>query len=193
MKIHIDTDVDDVVVLQQKTPIQFIFSELLIYLSQLIVFFWVTFLVSGSLRDEERLIEYLNTKIGDNSMSEVGYIILATIITFGTILMIVKAAPHSRWLDELADEVLSSISRTIYFFGSSVTGSILAVALYSALNDSNDSPRPEMWLSMSLVFGLGAFLYGCGASYAFKYKKYIAKSRSNKSNQSDANKAGATD
>ena len=39
MKINIDTEVDDVVILQKKTTFQFILSEALIYLSQIMVFF----------------------------------------------------------------------------------------------------------------------------------------------------------
>ena len=185
MKIHIDTDVDDVVILQKKTTWQFILSEVLVYISQVMVFFWVTFLVSGSLTNEDKLVAYLSTKINDNSLSEVAHIVLGTVITFGIILMIIKASPSSRWLEELADDVLASISRTVYFFGSSVTGSILAVALYSKLNPAKENPNPEFWLGLSAVFGLGAFLYGCGSSYAFKYKKYIAKSRPNKSKHAD--------
>lgn len=191
MKIHIDTDVDNVVILQKKTVFHFILSEALIYLSQVMVFFWVAFLVSGSLTNEDKLVKYLELKIHDNSISEVGHIILGTIITFGIILMIIKALPTSRWLDELADDVLASISRTIYFFGSSVTGTVLAVALYSNLNPVKDNPAPEFWLGLSAAFGFGAFIYGCGTSYAFKYKKYIAKLRPNKSKQADADKTGA--
>jgi hypothetical protein len=191
MKIHIDTEVDDVVILQKKTMFQFVLSEALVYLSQIMVFFWVTFLVSGSLTNEEKLVRFLDSKIHDNSLSEVGHVILGTIITFGIILMIIKALPTSRWLEELSDDILASISRTIYFFGSSVTGSILAVALYSNLNPTKDNPAPEFWLGLSAIFGFGAFLYGCGTSYAFKYKKYIVKSRLNKSKQADADKTGA--
>ncbi|MCV6623865.1 MAG: hypothetical protein OIF51_19185 [Cellvibrionaceae bacterium] len=190
MKIHIDTEVDDVVILQKKTTFQFILNEALIYLSQIMVFFWVTFLVSGSLTNEENLIKFLGSKIHDNSLSEVGHVILGTVITFGIILMIIKVSPTSRWLEELSDEILASISRTIYFFGSSVTGSILVVALYSNLNPTKDNPAPEFWLGLSAIFGFGAFIYGCGTSYAFKYKKYIAKSRPNKSKQADADKTG---
>lgn len=190
MKIYIDTDVDDVVILYKKTPFQFVLNEFLIYLSQVMVFFWVTFLVTGSLSDEDKLVKYLSSNINDNSLSEVGHIILATIITFGIILMIIKVSSPSRWLDELADDVLASISRTVYFFGSSVTGAILAAALYSNLNPTKENPAPEFWLGLSLIFGLGSFIYGCGTSYAFKYKKYIAKSRPHKSKQSDADKTG---
>ena len=151
----------------------------------------MTFLVSGSLTNEEKLVTFLDSKIHDNSLSEVGYAILGTIITFGIILMIVKASPTSRWLEEISDDVLASISRTIYFFGSSVTGSILAVALYSRLNPAEENPTPEFWLGLSVIFGVGAFLYGCGISYAFKYKKYISKSRPNTSKQTAADKPGS--
>lgn len=175
MKIHIDTDVDQVVILQKKTSFQFIISEILIYLTQIMLFFWVTFLVSGSLNDEIRLVKYVESKINENSLSEVGYIILATLLVLGIIFFIAKAAPATGWLDELADDVFLSISRTIYFFGSSVTGAILAIALFSYLNPDKNNATPAIWLGLSLVFGLGAFLYGCVASYVIRYKKYIAK------------------
>lgn len=185
MKISIDTEVDQVIILHKKTGFQFIVSEILIYLSQIMVFFWVTFLVSGSLNDEERLVSFLSTKVNESSLSEVGYIILATVITLGIISAITRAAPPTGWLDELADEVLSSMSKTIYFFGSSITGAILAVALFSYLNPDTKNPAPEFWLSLSLIYGFGAFLYGCGTNYMFKYKKFIAKPSPNKSSNSD--------
>ncbi|EKP0295037.1 hypothetical protein JFR03_001780 [Aeromonas veronii] len=189
--MHIDTEVDDVVILQKKTKFQFVLSEALVYLSQIMVFFWVAFLVSGSLTNEEQLVRFLDSKVHDNSLSEVGHIILGTIITFGITLMIIKASPTSRWLEELSDDILSSISRTIYFFGSSVSGSILAIAIYSNFHPTKENPTPEFWLGLSAIFGFGAFLYGCSTSYAFKYKKYIAKSRPNKSKQADADKTDA--
>lgn len=168
-------DSGEVVEIRKKSRFEFFVGEILIYLAQIMVFFWVTFLISGSLSDEDKLVDFLSTKINDNSISEIGYIILGTIITFGIILAIQRAAPATVWFDEVADEILTSISRTIYFFGSSVTGSILAVSLFSYLNPDNGNPKPEFWLSLSVVFGVGAFLYGCLASYAFSHKKYVAK------------------
>jgi|SRR5690554_463944 len=168
-------DADEVVAVRKKSRVKFFVGEVLIYLAQIKVFFWVAFLISGSLNDEDRLVEFLSARFNDNSLSELGYIILGTIITFGTILAAQKAAPENIWFDEVADEILMSISRTIYFFGSSVTGSILAVSLFIYLNPDNEAPKPEFWLSLSVVFGIGAFLYGCLISYAFSHKKYVAK------------------
>lgn len=185
MKISIDTDIDQIVILQKKTLRQFIINESLIYLSQIMVFFWVAFLVSSSLNNEDALVRFLDAKINNNSISEMGYIILATLITLGILTLISKAAPTTGWLEEVAEDVLSSISRTIYFFGSSVTGSILAVALFSQLNPPDDNSTPEFWLSLSLIFGIGAFLYGCGTSYMFKHKRFIIKTNPNKQKQQD--------
>lgn len=77
--------------------------------------------------------------------------------------MTIKDFPTSRWLEELSDDILLSISRIIYFFGSSVSGSILAIEIYSNLNPTKDNPTPEFWfwLGLSAIFGFGAFLYGC--------------------------------
>jgi hypothetical protein len=192
MKISVDTEVDQVIILHKKTGFQFVVSEILIYISQVMVFFWVTFLVSGSLNNEDGLANFLNSKINENSLSEVGYIILATVITLGIVSVITRVAPPNGWLDELAYEVLLSMSKTIYFFGSSVTGSLLAVALFSYLHPDTKNPAPEFWLSSSLIYGLGAFLYGCGTSYMFNYKKFIARSSPNKSSNSDGvNTAGS--
>lgn len=182
MKIIIDTDIDQVVILHKKTLRQFIFNESLIYLSQIMVFFWVAFLISNSLKNEDALVKFIDTKFNNNSVSEVGHIILATLITLGILTLIAKAVPPTGWLEELAEDVLSSISRTIYFFGSSVTGSILTVALFSKLNPSDKNSDPVFWLSLSLVFGVGAFIYGCATSYMFKHKKFIIK-KSKKENQ----------
>ncbi|WP_139126173.1 hypothetical protein [Aeromonas sp. DNP9] len=107
--------------------------------------------------------------------------------------MTIKDFPTSRWLEELSDDILLSISRIIYFFGSSVSGSILAIEIYSNLNPTKDNPTPEFWfwLGLSAIFGFGAFLYGCSTSYTFKYKKDITKSCPNKSKQADTDKTGA--
>ena len=173
MKIEIDTDVDNVIIVNKKTELQFFISELLIYLSQIIMFFWVAFLVSNSLNDEKKLAEYINSIINEDSQSEIGYIFLATIITLGILTFFTKITSSSKWLEDLSNEVLHSFSRTIYFFGSSVTGSIIAVSIFTKINNTTESLNPEVWLILSLVFGLGSFLYGFILSYALNRDKNI--------------------
>lgn len=161
----------------QKGFAQFLIEEILVYLSQIMVFFWVAFLVSSSLSDESKLVDFLGARLNKNSISEVGYIILATIITLGIIKFIESILPNNSFIEKLTDEVIRSISRTIYFFGSSTAGTILAAFLYLKVHPDKTSTNPTFFLGISFVFGLSAFLYGVGISYLVKHKKILSREK----------------
>lgn len=166
-------DPNTTLIIEKKTTSEFIFTELAIYLSQIFMFFVVAALTSNMLRDEASLTNYMNARINDHSLEEVGYIIVATLLTIGIFSALSRIIKFSGWLEGLSDEVLNEIPRTIYFFGSSVTGAMVAAAIFLHNHPSVKAPAIGYWLFMAFVFGLGAFLYGCGASYAFKRKTHV--------------------
>lgn len=116
-------------------------------------------------------LEFVNSKINGNSMSELGYVIASTVLILGVLSYLSKAIEQKKWLDELSNEIISSIPRTIYFFGSSITGTLLAVGFFMQVNPGASQVKPELMFGMSFMIGLGAFLYGCGANYVHERKK----------------------
>lgn len=169
----ISIDPNTTLVIEKKTSFEFIVTELAIYLSQTFMFFVVAALTSNMLRDEASLTNYMNSKINDHSLEEVGYIIVATILTIGILSALARAIKPIGWLEALSDEVLNEIPRAIYFFGSSVTGAIIAAAIFVHNHPVVKAPAVGYWLFMAAVFGFGAFIYGCGMSYAFKQKTHV--------------------
>ncbi len=163
-------------VIQKQTTASFILTELCVYVSQIVMFFFVTVLTSNLLRDETRLVEYINSKINGNTMYEVAATMIAIAATVGIIAAISKAAPKTSLLERLADEVLAEAPRTAYIFGSSVAGIFLASAFFLSNHPETKAPPVGFWLFYGFMAGLAGFLYGCAFAYAFKHKALIKSS-----------------
>jgi hypothetical protein len=94
-------------------------------------------------------------------------------LTIGILSALARAIKPTGRLEALSDEVLNEAPRAIYFFGSSVTGTIVAAAIFIHNHPAVKAPAVSYWLFMAAVFGFGAFMYGCGLSYAFKRKTHV--------------------
>jgi len=172
------TTSDDFVATARQSPRMFVFTELLIYISQIVMFFFVAVLTSNLLRDEKQLLGYMNSKINENTTFEVVATMFAIAATMGIIAGIARAAPASSLLQRLADEFLSEVPRTAYVFGSGVAGTLLAAALFIHNHPQVEGPRPGFWLFGAVFIGALGFLYGCMFAYAFKHKTQIKRSPS---------------
>lgn len=173
----------DVLLLQKKSSTVFVITELCVYASQVLMFFLVAVLTSNLLRDEKQLVNYMTSKVNENTAVEVFATMLAIAATLGFIACIAKAAPETSLLERLADEVLAEAPRTVYVFGSGVSGTLLAVALYTHWHPEAQSPPVAFWLVAALFSALAGFIYGCLFAYAFKHKTHI-KASSRASNHS---------
>jgi hypothetical protein len=152
----------------------FVLTEFLVYLSQIVMFFFVAVLTSNLLRDEKNLLNYMTTRINENTVFEVVATMLAVAATMGIIAGIARAAPASSLLERLADEVLGEAPRTAYVFGSSVTGTLLAAALFMQNHLQVEGPRPQFWLFAAILAAFVGFAYGCMFAYAFKHKAQVS-------------------
>ena len=162
---------------EKKTVFMFIATEIAIYISQILMFFFVAVLTSNLLRDEKLLATYMEQKINGNTVFDVIATMIAIAATLGVISGITKALPASSVLKLVADEVLSEAPRTAYVFGSSVAGTLLAAALFVHNNPQIQSAPSTFWLFGAFILGTVGFLYGCAFSYAFKHKSHITQER----------------
>ncbi len=161
------------VIIPKKTLTTFILTELLVYISQIFIFFMVAVFASHMLSEEKALVTYVDGKINEHSLSEVGFVILGVTVALGILAMLKQVLSKQDWLEEISEEVLYEASRAIYFFGSSVTGALIATAIFVGQHPAANIPGVAAWVSMSLIFGLGSFAYGCFASWVFKRKRFI--------------------
>ena len=166
----------ELIEIKKQTATKFVFSELVVFCSQVLIFFVVAIFTSDFLKSEERLVKYTEAKINDGSMAELGLTFIAILFVIGIFSAIGKIFDN-KITDDFVHEILCEIPKTIYFFGSSVTGVMLAVSLFLSENpDSKSTPMSVLALSVSVA--LAAFIYGCGTSYAFKRKTHIISSPS---------------
>lgn len=166
----------------KKTTLIFIIHELGLYLSQVIVFLLVGIFASDFLKNEELLVAYANTRINENSMLELFYILFATLSVIGLLKVIDEVIEHGI-IKSLITDVVNEIPKVIYFFGSSVAGVMVAIALF--LNNNPDHSEPaEKFAAMGVFFAMLMFFYGAGMSYLLKKKTHIK--RPNKSIQPTA-------
>lgn len=144
-----------------KLNASFYFTELLIFLSQVIVIFLVAFFTTDLLRNETRLEEFANAKINNSTMSEIGLTLLAITLWLG-VLTIIKEFADSSFLSKLSGEILNELPRTIYFFGSSITAAILAIAVYTMNHPASHAKPASGYFLLAAWLALVAFIYGCG-------------------------------
>ncbi|HEY0917092.1 MAG TPA: hypothetical protein VGE22_19600, partial [Solimonas sp.] len=108
----------------------FFLLELFIYLSQVFMFFIVAVMASNFLGDEETLVRFMNSKINDQSFNEVGFMLVAIVVTVGVLTTIASMVRNSSWQELLTREVLRELPRAIYAFGSSVSGPMIAAGVF---------------------------------------------------------------
>jgi hypothetical protein len=165
------------VVVTKQTTGMFVLTELCVYASQILMFFFVAALTSNLLRDEKQLLAYLTSRINENTMFEVAATMLAIAATLGIVAAIAKAAPPSSLLQRLADEVLAEAPRTAYVFGSGVAGTLCAAAIFIGNHPGVAAQPPAYWLMLAGWSAFIGFAYGCAFAYAFKHRAFIKASK----------------
>lgn len=155
--------------------ISFVFTELCVFLAQVLVIFIVAFFISDSLSSEERLTEFVNGKINMHTMYELGLTLFAVTFVLGLLTLIKEGVPSS-YVEKIIGEVLFELPRTIYLFGSCITASTVAMAFFLSAHPQATTQPAAGYFGLSAFFALSFFGYGCGAKAFFLSKK--AKSAS---------------
>ncbi|AYF15591.1 hypothetical protein P7M41_25560 [Vibrio parahaemolyticus] len=141
----------------------FLKREVAIYISQIFLFFWITFLLSECLTSEEKLLEHIDGIISDDLIITMLYTVIASIITLGFIEFIAKGLSEVSFLKLVSDDVALSIGRAMYTLGSSITGACLATGIFSLIHYNTDLAVKYFWVSLGIGFVM--FLYGYFISY----------------------------
>ncbi|PSV88674.1 hypothetical protein [Photobacterium iliopiscarium] len=160
----------------KQSPHKFIFSEFVVFVSQIFMFFMVTIFVSNFLNNEDKLINFLNQKINDGTIGDLILSLLAILIVIGLFTTLDRVIDNKH-VKFYIDEVLNEIPKLIYTLGSSVTGSMLATSLFLVLNPNIEITAIKT-ATTAISFAFIVFIYGCGFSYIFKRKTHIIKKQS---------------
>ncbi len=166
---------------KKQTSGSFIFSELIIFLSQIVIFFVVSVFTSDFLSDEKGLIKYSQQKINDGSLAELGLMFLAIAIVVGGFTIIGEAIGKES-TKRYITAVLYEMPKTIYVFGSGATGVMIAMTLYLYFNPETATADAQGFALTTGYFALMIFIVGCGLSYFFKRKTHILGSNESESN-----------
>lgn len=150
---------------------KFIFSEFVIFVSQVAVFFMVAVFTSSFLNSEEKLVAFSEQKINDGSLAELGLTFLAILVVIG-LFSAVGRIFDNRHVEHYVNEILCEMPKTIYVFGSAATGAMLAISLFVHLHPT-DEVNAKGVAVLSVLFAFMMFIYGCGFSYAFKRKTHV--------------------
>lgn len=162
---------------------KFVFSEFVIFISQVAVFFMVAVFTSNFLNSEEKLVKFSEQKINDGSLAELGLTFLAILVVIGLFSALGRIF-ENKHIEYYVNEVLCEMPKTIYVFGSAATGAMLAISLFAYLHPADDV-NAKGFAALSVMFAFMMFIYGCGFSYAFKRKTHLLE-KPNKSMQSTA-------
>ncbi|WP_146145221.1 hypothetical protein [Photobacterium kishitanii] len=151
------------IIFKSKSFKYFLGKEVSIYLAQIYLFFWMTFLFSACFTSEEKLLEYLNSVITDKVVITVLYTIISSIITIGSIEFLAKGMKKSSFIKLISDDIALSIGRAMYTIGSSLSGVCIAATVFLFSTSDYDNAIKFGWSSVLLGFVL--FVYGFCISY----------------------------
>ncbi|WP_264876020.1 hypothetical protein [Vibrio agarivorans] len=171
----------------KQTKFQFFAKELVVFVSQILVFFVVAVLTSSFLSNEQALTEFASTKINDGSLKELLLTFVAIFFVVGCFTTIQRLT-DSEVINDFIDEVLFEIPKTIYFFGSSLSGVMLAISMFLLFDESNEGST-EKYFAVTIVFAIMAFIYGSTLSYKLKKKTHILSYETNKKFKSDSQRS----
>lgn len=150
--------------------INFWFIEFCVFISQVVVIFFVSFFISDMFRSEGRLTEFVNGKVNTNTITELLLTIGALIFVMGA-LAVAKEFIPSNMVEKIAGDVLHELPRTIYLFGSSITAVTAAVATFIYNHPESTSKPAAGFFAMSAMFAFTFFAFGCGAKALLTLKK----------------------
>jgi hypothetical protein len=158
----------------------FLITELFVFFSQIINFLAVAAFSSNFLQDESHLVQYAEAKLNPHTLPDIGLHLLAITMVIGLTAFVARVA-SSPVVETILDEVLKEAPRTIYFFGSTVTATIFAVAIFLAFHPeaANNAREARQYFGMSLLSAGLTFVYGCGLNYLLMraaLKRHIAES-----------------
>lgn len=157
---------------QYKQSIEkFIFSEFVIFISQVAAFFMVAVFTSNFLNSEEKLAAFAGQKMNSGSLAELGLTFWAILTVIGFFAALGRIFDN-RHVEHYVNEVLCEMPKTIYVFGSAATGAMLAISLFAHLH-STDEVDAKGFALLSTTFAFMMFILGCGLSYAFKRKTHV--------------------
>lgn len=168
----------------KQSVVKFVFSEFVVFASQIAVFFMVAVFTSNFLNSEEKLVAFSEQKINDGSLAELGLTFLAILVVIGLFSALGRVFDN-KYVDYYVNEILCEMPKTIYVFGSAATGAMLAISLFAHLHPT-DEVNAKGFAVLSAFFAFMVFIYGCGFSYAFKRKTHILQ-KPNNSMQPTAN------
>lgn len=153
----------------KKTKGQFIWTEFVAMVAQVLVFGIAFALTSNFLEDKNKAVQIFSEKIGGGSMSELAMVGLGILLVIGLLAVLAKFVPPAQ---AHIDELIFEIPRAIYAFGASSTAACVCLAIYMWQH-----PKENVGVSISEMLTLAggilavSFLYGCALSFGFKRNK----------------------
>ncbi|HTN29905.1 MAG TPA: hypothetical protein VL178_03610 [Pseudomonas sp.] len=155
---------------QQTESMTFYLTELCVFLSQVLIIFLVAYFISDMMQSEERLSSFVSSKVNALTFREFWLTLFSATFVLGLLFIIREMAP-SRFVEKIATEVINELPRTIYLFGSSMTALTAAVAVFLAVNPTENAIPAAGLFGTSLFFAFIFFVYGCGAKFLLIRKK----------------------
>ncbi|WP_395641417.1 hypothetical protein [Rudaea sp.] len=154
---------------------QFLFSEAILFTTQIVIFCLVAVIMSGFLTQEGTLADFVNAKINKNFMMEFLVTLVLLITVLGVFSMVQRGAGKI-WasdIQRIADEVTYEAPRIVYASGSSITGATLAVGFFLIKHPEAQVPNVGWWFGMAAFFAVVFFIMGAGLAYWLKRESHL--------------------
>jgi hypothetical protein len=134
--------------------------EFSLFSAQSAIFFLVALFLTHLLESRDLLNTYTESKLGRNLIAEFSLTLIGVLVVLGVLFLIARIA-RTNALGRLSEEVLQEVPRTIYYFGSTITGTGLAWVFHEGVYGSPDDAIQTLFTAAkfaSASFAIGFIL-----------------------------------
>ncbi len=153
---------------------KFVALEASLFMAQTMVFFLVAFFFSHFLSSKELLDKYTSLKFSEHLLPEFWFTMLGVIVVLGTLSLVAGFAGTTS-LGVISAEVLQEVPRTIYFFGTTLTGTAMAWVMYHAIYGDTSSSLDA--LKAVFVLSGGSFSFGIALKAGLNRTRKLEENR----------------
>jgi len=164
---------EKVLINKKKTVAEFLITEIIIFISQIFIFFLCVLFTSNFLRNEKLLAVFVNAKLKSLDATETIILAFASLTVIGILNLIQRAVPNELFIVKIIDNVINQVPKLFYTLSAWFIGVVLAVICFTQNNPDPTNSSILGYLSSILIMLTFGLLCGTGLAFILNHKNLL--------------------
>lgn len=164
---------EHVLISKKKTVLEFIITELFVFISQIFIFFFCVLFTSNFLRNEKLLVDFVDSKLKSLDVTETIIVASASLTIIGILNLIQRAVPNEPFIIKIIDNVINQVPKLFYTLSSWFIGVVLAVIFFTQNNPDPTGSNLLKYFTSILIMLFFGLLCGTGLAFLLNHKNLI--------------------